>query len=426
MAGDPVDVKEQQATPTSTSKTSQTSTTEVRPGRRERVRRWPWLVAAGALGVFFVANVLYPSGDADIVWTGMFSAIIVAFVLVGALLAARVPSNPIGPVILGAGAMLAATIAIGTLGIVAAQGGSVALEWLAVASIVNELGFLVPIVIILVGIPLIFPDGKLLSPRWRWVIVLAASALAAQAVSQILRPGPVGYSEMPNPFAVPGLEALTGLLDSFASWSSVVCYSAAVLAVVIRYRRGDDVQRHQLKWLIAVAAVAAIAFPTAFIFPESPVADAAFILGLMSLLALPIVIGIAVLRYRLYDIDRIISRTIAWALISAVLLGAFAILVVGLQAALAGLTQGQTLAVAASTLIAFSLFQPVRRRVQGVVDRRFDRAGYDAQRTADAFAARMRTEVDLGALTRDLELTVSEVIRPTTTGLWVHRRDARG
>jgi hypothetical protein len=196
--------------------------------------------------------------------------------------------------------------------------------------------------------------------------------------------------------------------------------------VVIRFRRGASVERQQLKWLIAVASVAAVAFPTSFILPESAVADAAFMVGLLALFALPIAIAVAVLRYRLYDIDRIISRTIAWAVISAVLIAAFAILVVGLQAALAGLTQGQTLAVAASTLIAFSLFQPVRRRVQGIVDRRFDRSSYDAQRTADAFAARMRDQVDLGTLARDLELTVSGAVRPTTTALWVHRRDARG
>jgi len=420
MSGDGVDVIEQQAAATST---STTTTTAVRPSRGGRARRWPWLVALSALGVFFLANVLYPSEDADIVWTGMFSSIVVAFVVVGALLTARVPCNPVGPSLLGAGALLATTVAIGTLAVVGAERGNVPVELVAIAAIVNELGFLVPIVIILVGIPLIFPDGKLLSHRWRWVLAAAASALVAQAVSQILTPGPLGSPEVPNPFAVPSLEPVAQVLGTFAAWSSLVGFVGAVVAVVIRYRRVDDVQRHQLKWLIAVAAVAAIAFPVAFIFPESAVADAAFIVGLLSLLALPIVIGIAVLRYRLYDIDRIISRTIAWALISAVLVAAFAVLVVGLQALLAGLTQDQTLVVAASTLVAFSLFQPVRRRVQSVVDRRFDRSSYDARRTADAFAARMRNQVDLDALASDLEQTVSGAIRPTTAALWVHRRE---
>ena len=129
--------------------------------------------------------------------------------------------------------------------------------------------------------------------------------------------------------------------------------------------RGGEVERHQLKWLIAVAGVAAVAFPVAFIAPFSLVANAAFYTGLFALLALPLAIGIAILRYRLYDIDRIISRTIGWAVVSGLLVAAFAILVVGLQAALVGFTQGETLAVAASTLVAFALFQPVRRTSSG-------------------------------------------------------------
>ena len=390
-----------------------------------RFRRWPWVVALVALGVFFLANVLYPSGDADLLWTVMFSSIIVAFVVVGALLAARVPGNPIGPLMLSAGALLATTIAIGTLAVVGAQRGNVSPEWLAIAAIVNELGFLVPIVLILVGIPLIFPDGRLLSARWRWVVVAAVSALLAQAAAQVLTPGPLGAPELPNPFAVPSLAPVIDLLNTYASWSSFIGYIAAVLAVGIRYRRADEIQRHQLKWLIAVAVVAAIAFPIAFIFPESAVADVSFIVGLAALLALPIAIAVAVLRYRLYDIDRLISRTIAWALISGVLVGAFALVVVGLEAALAGVTGGETLAVAMSTLVACALFQPVRRRVQRAVDRRFDRARYDSQRTADAFSERLRDSVDLEALAGELQQTVIGAIRPAAAGIWLADRAPR-
>jgi hypothetical protein len=356
----------------------------------------------------------------------VFSSVVGAVVLVGALLTVRVERNPIGPLLLTCGSLTATTIALGTLATVAAPTGEVPAEILALAAIANDLGFTTAIVILLVFVPLIFPDGRLLSRRWRWVVAMTVSALVAVALVAFLTPGPLGTIDMENPFAVPELEPLVIALNGYADWSSIVGFGAAALAVVIRFRRGASVERQQLKWLIAVASVAAVAFPTSFILPESAVADAAFMVGLLALFALPIAIAVAVLRYRLYDIDRIISRTIAWAVISAVLIAAFAILVVGLQAALAGLTQGQTLAVAASTLIAFSLFQPVRRRVQGIVDRRFDRSSYDAQRTADAFAARMRDQVDLGTLARDLELTVSGAVRPTTTALWVHRRDARG
>jgi len=171
-----------------------------------------------------------------------------------------------------------------------------------------------------------------------------------------------------------------------------------------------------------VSAVVAIAFPIALVLPPSSYSDFFLLVGLLALLALPVAIGVAILRYRLYDIDRIISRTIGWTLVSGLLVTAFAIVVVGLQATLAGVTQGDTLAVAASTLVAFALFQPVRRTVQRTVDRRFDRARYDAQRTADAFAERLRTEVDLDVLAAELERTVAGTVRPTAASLWLPGR----
>jgi len=383
-------------------------------------------VAGITLGVFVIANLAYPDAESDAGFTVMFSAIIGAFVLVGALLASRVRRNRIGPIILWTGALLSSTVAAGTLGTLAAGRPGVPVELLAAAALLNELGFVIPIVVILIGIPLIFPNGTLLSARWGTVAALAASAVVALGLSSLLAPGPIGDSPVINPFAVPELAWFADILDRYVSVAALIGFPAALLSVGIRYRRALELERQQLKWLIATALVASVAFPVSILIPSPVAAGIAFAVGLLALFGLPIAIGIAVLRYRLYDIDRIISRTIAWALISTVLLAAFAILVVGLQAALAGLTQGQTLAVAASTLIAFSLFQPVRRRVQGVVDRRFDRASYDARRTADAFAARMRNQVDLDALTSDLELTVSGAIRPTTAALWVHRRDGAG
>ena len=227
---------------------------------------------------------------------------------------------------------------------------------------------------------------------------------------------------MPNPFAVPALFPLAALLDTMASLT-LIGFVLAVLAVVIRYRRGGEVERHQLKWLIAVALVAAIAFPIAFLAPAGAVSQVALWLGLGAVFALPMAIAVAILRYRLYDIDRIISRTIAWALISGLLLAGFVALVVGLSTLLERVTQGETLAVAGSTLAAAVLFQPVRSVVQRAVDRRFDRAAYDAQRTADAFAERLRDEVQLDALAAELERTVVIAMRPSSAAIWMPRRD---
>lgn len=131
--------------------------------------------------------------------------------------------------------------------------------------------------------------------------------------------------------------------------------------------------------------------------------------------------GVAILRYRLYEIDRLISRTIGWAIVTGLLVAVFAGAVVGLQALLAGFTQGQTLAVAASTLVAFALFQPVRRQVQRAVDRRFDRARYDAERTAGAFADRLRDETDIETVTADLTATTRAALAPAGLGIWIRR-----
>ena len=389
-----------------------------------RSRRWPWVVAAAALFVFLAANIAYPPDAADVWFQVMFTSIVGAVALVGALLTVRVEHNPIGPLLLASGCITAITIALGTWAFVMSATGTVPPAILALAAIVNDVGFSVAIVILLMFVPLIFPDGRLLSRRWGLLVALAVSALVAVALTSFLTPGPLTAIAMDNPFAVPGTEPLTVALDQYANWTSIVGFGGAVLAVTIRYRRGGSVERHQLKWLIGVASVAAVAFPVAFIVPSPAIGDTAFLIGFAALFALPIAIAVAILRYRLYDIDRIISRTIAWAVISGVLLSAFVLLVIGLQTALVGFTGGETLAVAISTLGACALFQPVRARVQRAVDRRFDRARYDSQRTAHAFAERLRDDVDLDALASELREAAIGAIRPVSAGIWLAHRNA--
>ena len=354
----------------------------------------------------------------------MFTSILVAFVVVGAILTTRVPGNAVGPVLLFSGALLASTIAIGTFSVVGAANGSMPTDVVAITSLINDLGFTLPIVVVLIGIPLIFPDGHLLSARWRWIVVLAIAALMASAVVQVFGPGPLGAAEVPNPFARPGWYPALEVLDALASWSSIIGFGAAILALILRFRRGDVVQRQQLKWP-AVSVVIALVFPLAFVLPSGFWADVAFLTGLVALLTLPIFIGIAITRYRLYEIDRIISRTLSWGLVTGILVVVFAGLVIGLQALLSEVTQGGTLAVAGSTLVAFALFQPIRRRVQRAVDRRFDRARYDGERTAAIFAERLRDEVDLESLAAELEHTVVSAIRPTAASLWLPEREPR-
>jgi drug/metabolite transporter (DMT)-like permease len=201
-----------------------------------------------------------------------------------------------------------------------------------------------------------------------------------------------------------------------------IVFVLGVVGLLIRWRRSVGLARLQYRWLVAALVLVAIAnsiWAVATLALSMDSNGPAFLLVVLTYLCVPISIAIAVLRYRLYEIDRLISRTIGWAVVTGVLVAVFALGVIGLQTVLAGFTQGETLAVAASTLIAFALFQPVRRRVQRAVDRRFDRARYDGERTAAAFAERLRDQVDLATLRQTLVATTDEAVRPVTAAVWL-------
>ena len=277
----------------------------------------------------------------------------------------------------------------------------------------------------LVGI--LFPDGRLPGPRWRLPILVLTLVQVAVAAVYAVAAGPVELDLPDNPFGLvafpPEVKNAVGLLGTLAL---VLAMAFAVVAIAVRWRRGSRVERSQLKWLFAALVVAGILFPLTFGASSRDEPPSIWpTLGVGSALLIPISIGIAILRYRLYEIDRLISRTVSWAVITGVLVVAFAGAVVALQAALAGFTQGQTLAVAASTLAAFALFQPLRRRVQAAVDRRFDRTRYDGQLTADAFAERLRNVVDVATLRAALVETVDQSVHPFESAVWLRTR-ARG
>jgi hypothetical protein len=363
------------------------------------------IVGYVVLGVIGLMN--FGPELADPVSTVMFGAVVAAFSLMGALLIRRVPENRIGALLLATGTAQTTSIAVLSY---AGLGGSAVPAWpgAAIAATFGDAAYIAPWVIALIGVPLVFPDGRLPSRRFRWVVWVTGAGMVS-----LLLGAPASM--------IPGLADLGFIVSGLALVANVFGLGGAVAAVWVRFQRGDPVQRQQVKWLLAVAGVATIAFPSALAFgsSESFVALAFWLVAFLAYLALPVAIGIAVMRYRLYEIDRIISRTIGYAVVTVTLAVTFGGAILLFQSVLAPLTAGNTVAVAASTLVAAALFQPLRRRVGAVVDRRFSRARYDAERTVAAFAAQLRDEVDLGNLSGDVLQVVAQTVAPASVGLWL-------
>lgn len=347
-----------------------------------------------------------------------FEAVSTSYVLVGLLLSGRRRAGPIAAVLLAGGALLAAT----PFGY--AVGGELFFVYPA-SQLANALFLIGPVAfgpafsLILPGLALVFPTGSLPSPRWRAPVGLVAAAIGIGTVLELVRPGQVtGTEGSRNPFGIDAVPAsLLDLALPLISAGIVGAMALGLAAVLTRYRFGDVTSRQQLRWFVAAALLAAVPLPLSAISGEGGPFWGA--LACVGLLLVPVSVGIAVTRHRLYEIDRLLSRTIGWGIVTGVLVAVFAALVVGLQALLTDVTQGQTLAVAASTLVAFALFQPVRRRVQSLVDRRFDRARYDGQLTAAAFTERIRDHIDLAGVQADLATTVGAALHPSVTSVWV-------
>ena len=274
---------------------------------------------------------------------------------------------------------------------------------------------------------LLFPDGRLPSRRFVWPLRAIVGGLVVPTLLFAIGRGPIDAELPDNPF---GLVAIPAAVRETASLVATVALIAglglAVAAVVGRWRRGDRRERAQLKWLLAAFSVAPILFAVSWAGPDGDPADLIDALSAVSVILVPLAVGIAVLRYRLYDIDRIISRTLAYGALSVLLFALFFAANVLLQPLISPLVGGNVVATAAATLLVASLFQPLRRRSQAVIDRRFHRAGYDADRTVAAFAGRVREGVDLLRLVLDLERTAAAAMEPTTTSVWLRRaRDPR-
>jgi hypothetical protein len=387
------------------------------------------LGAAASLAALTFGGLAIASGGAGATPDAIpLTLAVLTMAAVGTLLSVRVPSNAVGWLILAS----AVVLGVEFLALDYAQastefaGGSWPGTSVAYWLYGNLLAL--PVLIMVIGIPLIFPDGRLPSPRWRWAVAL----VVVMGVSEVLkwfRVGPIADTTVANPFGIAGIERLLDVLGlPPLQLAGPLAFGCGIASVVIRYRRGNSIERAQLKWLVAATVMAVSAWAVVALagaLGASTLLTIGWVAGLLAFSALPLAIGIAVLRYRLYEIDRIISRTIGWAIVTGLLVLVFAGGVVALQASLTGFTQGNTIAVALSTLAAAALFQPVRGRVQHWVDRRFDRARYDGQRTVEAFAERLRDEVALDTVVADLHETVVASVRPATFELWLRPARSR-
>ena len=238
---------------------------------------------------------------------------------------------------------------------------------------------------------LLTPTGSLPSPRWRWWARLVAGAGALGLVASVLYPRPLEpeYPAFENPLHVPALEAPLGMAIGVSALLVVLGLLSGAGSLVLRFRRARGVERLQLRWLVVGAVLAAVALLVAVLALQTPEADDLFQVAFgLCLALLPLATGAAILRYRLYDIDRIVSRTLAYALLTVLLGGGYAAVVLGLGQLLG---RDSSLVVAAATLAVAAVFQPARRRVQAAVDRRFNRRRHDAAQTIAAFGARPAT-----------------------------------
>jgi hypothetical protein len=408
-------------------------------GRAAGLRWWPaglawalWALAIlGLLVTAWLDHLLRQAGRPDLAQETALDGTAVLVVLsattVGAVLASRRPDHPVGWLLLALGLFMAAAIvaqAYADYGFRARPGALPAARFAALygpailGAWLGCIGFIL----------LLTPTGSLPSPRWRWWARVMVAAPVVSLVATLLLPNSLNsdYQTLDNPLA---LRAFGGALRA-ALWVALAITLLAVLvaagSLVVRFRRAHGVERQQLRWVALAAAVvapaavvllAAAAATTLLAAASSTTLWRVFNWALaVCVTILPLAIGAAILRYRLYDLDRIVSRTLAYGLLTVLLGGGYAAVVLGLGQLLG---RHSSLVVAMATLAVAAAFQPARRRVQGAVDRRFNRRRYDAARTIAAFSARLRDQVDLDTLTAELLAVVEQTMQPTQASLWL-------
>ena len=396
-------------------------------GKSRRTAGWlAWLLCAFSLALtalsllLLVLNLSHPDVPIHPYWT-VNTLIAVGFAPVGAIIVPRSsPRNLIGWLFGAIGFLWAvmhfsAQYAIYTrLAIPSSFPAGEAAAWMMCWVWVPASG-------LIVFLCLLFPDGRLPSPRWRWFASLSLLLILAGAISQALAPGSVYYlRDIHNPYGVEGLPNVGNLVQMVVF--TLIFVSA--VSLFVRRLRASGVERQQLKWFtysstLAISGVI-LTYTISNVMGALWLEWVGYVVLVVGFIGIPISMGIAILRYRLYDIDIIINRTLVYGLLTTTLVALYFGGIVVLQRVFVVLTgEKSTLAVVASTLLIAALFNPLRHRIQGFIDRRFYRKKYDARRTLEAFSAKLRDETNLEALNDDLIDAVRETMQPAHVSLWL-------
>ena len=378
--------------------------------------------------VGIAATIATPGTLSDLDGSGWnlisFAFPIAAFSIVGGVISLRRPGNLIGRLLAVIGLLFAVFVACSAVSTWAVLTGSLPRdvgEWIGLGADagVPALG--------LIGTQLVLrlPDGALPSPRWRRFSHVSLAAIAVSLAANLVQPGPV--EELPGTANPLGVEALKGVDSIFLVL--LACFVVALAALVGRYHRTDAHGRIQLRWIAFGGAlfvgVYVVLLALVITLEEDTGGAVGSVVGYLfapAFALLPIAVGYAVLRHRLYDIDAVISRALVYGALTATLAGAYLTLVLVLQFVLRPLTEQSDLAVAGSTLAVAALFRPARARFQAIVDRRFFRRRYDAQRALASFSSRLRDDVALDAISAELRRVVAETVQPAHASLWLRDR----
>jgi hypothetical protein len=349
----------------------------------------------------------------------VFEAVIFSLLAgTGAIVAQRRPRNPIGW-LFGVAALCLAVLMLGDALYWHAAFGDPGPHPTAEVALWFENWAWIPALVALFSlVPLLFPTGAPPSPRWRFVGWAAVTAGIVTLVATALSPGPLQNTAwVTNPLGVGGLGLRTLSEAAFVVW--LISALAAVVSLVVRFRRSRGVERQQLKWVTAAGCLLLASFPVSALLDDGVSEAAGWACLLFALLCLAVAVSVALLRFRLYDLDVVINRTLVYGALTAALAAAYLGSVLVLQLVLNGLTADSGLAVAGSTLAVAALFRPARSRIQATVDRRFYRHKYDAARTLEHFGAQLRDEVDLAALSAELRAVVADTMQPAHVSVWL-------